>query len=89
MQLKRKVKVAIRDWVDYQASSLLHYINVIVNLFIMRNYFNELRSQQSSTYDALSHHRTQVPKVLGARKFDLDLVFFSTQGHKFRLASIT
>ena len=36
-------KVANRDWVDHQACSLLQYINVIANLFIMENYFNELR----------------------------------------------
>ena len=36
-------KVANRDWADYQACSLLQYINVIANLFIMVNYFNELR----------------------------------------------
>ena len=34
---------ANRDWVDHQACSLLQYINVIANLFIMGNYFNELR----------------------------------------------
>ena len=31
------------DWVDHQACSLLQCIKVIVNLFIMGNYFNELR----------------------------------------------
>ena len=36
-------KVANRDLVDYQACSLLQYINVIANLFIMGNYFDELR----------------------------------------------
>ena len=35
MQLKRKAKFADRDWVDHQACSLLQYINVIANLFIM------------------------------------------------------
>ena len=54
VQLKRKAKlstvigleeskVANRDWVDHQAYSLLQYINVVANLFIMGNYFNELR----------------------------------------------
>ena len=41
--IKEESKVANRDWVDYQACSLLQYINVIANLFIMRKYFNELR----------------------------------------------
>ena len=41
--IKEESKVANRDWVDHQACSLLQYINVIANLFIMRNYFNELR----------------------------------------------
>ena len=36
-------KVANSDWVDYKACSLLQYIYVITNLFIMGNYFNELR----------------------------------------------
>ena len=40
--IKEESKVANRDWVDYQACSLLQYINVIANLFIMGNYFNEL-----------------------------------------------
>ena len=31
------------DWADNQACSLLQYINVIVKLFIMGNYFSELR----------------------------------------------
>ena len=39
--IKEKSKVANRDWVDHQACSLLKYINVIANLFIMRNYFND------------------------------------------------
>ena len=30
-------------WIDHQACSLLQYINVIANLFVMGNYFNELR----------------------------------------------
>ena len=41
--IKEESKVANRDWVDHQACSLLKYINVIANLFIMENYFNELR----------------------------------------------
>ena len=41
--IKEESKVANCDWVDYQACSLLQYINVIANLFIMGNYFNELR----------------------------------------------
>ena len=41
--IKEQSKVANRDWVDHQACSLLQYINVIANLFIMGNYFNELR----------------------------------------------
>ena len=41
--IKEESKVANRDWVDHQACSLLQYINVIANLFIMGNYFNELR----------------------------------------------
>ena len=41
--IKEESKVANRDWVDHQACRLLQYINVIANLFIMGNYFNELR----------------------------------------------
>ena len=41
--IKEESKVANRNWVDHQACSLLQYINVIANLFIMGNYFNELR----------------------------------------------
>ena len=41
--IKEERKVANRDWVDHQACSLLQYINVIANIFIMGNYFNELR----------------------------------------------
>ena len=41
--IKEESKVANRDWVDHQACSLLQYINVIANLFLMGNYFNELR----------------------------------------------
>ena len=40
---KEESKVANRDLVDHQACSLLQYINVIANLFIIRNYFNKLR----------------------------------------------
>ena len=32
---KEESKVANHDWVDLQACSLLQYINVIANLFIM------------------------------------------------------
>ena len=41
--MRKESKVANRDWVDNQACSLLQYINVIANLFIMENYFNKLR----------------------------------------------
>ena len=41
--IKEESKVANRDWVDREACSLLQYIDVIANLFIMGNYFNELR----------------------------------------------
>ena len=41
--IKEENKNFNRDLVDHQASSLLQYINVIANLFIMRNYSNELR----------------------------------------------
>ena len=40
---KEENKVANHDWTDYQACSLLQYINVIANLFIMGHYLNELR----------------------------------------------
>ena len=48
---------------------MLQYINVIANLFIieitaLKNYL----SQQSSSIYIPSHHRMQVPKVLGARE---------------------
>ena len=35
--IKEERKVVNRDWVDHQAYSLLQYINVIANLFIMGN----------------------------------------------------
>ena len=35
--IKEESKVAKRDWVDHQACSMLQYINVITNLFIMVN----------------------------------------------------
>ena len=41
--IKEESKVANHDWVDHQACSLLNYNNVIANLFIMGNYFHELR----------------------------------------------
>ena len=37
--MKEESRVANRDWVYYQACSLLQYINEFFNLFIMRNYF--------------------------------------------------
>ena len=69
--IKEESKVANRDWVDHQACSLLQYTNVIANLFIMGNYFNELRwkiSQHSSSIYTPSHHRIQVPRVIAARE---------------------
>ena len=41
--IKEESKCANRDWVDYQACSLLQYINVIANLFIMGNCSYKLR----------------------------------------------
>ena len=41
--IKEESKAANRDWVDHQACSLFQYINVIANIFIMGNYFYELR----------------------------------------------
>ena len=41
--IKEESKVVNRDWVDYQACSLLQNINIMANIFILRNYFNELR----------------------------------------------
>ena len=41
--IKVESKIANRDWVDHQTWSLLQYMNVIANLFIMGNYFNVLR----------------------------------------------
>ena len=40
--IKEESKVVNRDWVNHQACSMLQYINVIDNLLIMGNYFNEL-----------------------------------------------
>ena len=39
LERSEESKVANRDWVDHQSCSLLQYINVIANLFIMGNYF--------------------------------------------------
>ena len=41
--IKEESKVANRDWVDHQARSLLQYINVIANSFMIGKYFKELR----------------------------------------------
>ena len=41
--IKEESKVANRDWIDHEACSLLQYINVIADLFIMGYYFNKLR----------------------------------------------
>ena len=41
--IKEESKVANSDWFGQQACSLLQYINVIANLFIIGNYCNELR----------------------------------------------
>ena len=41
--IKEESKVANRDWADHQTCSVLQYINVIANLFIIGNYFHELR----------------------------------------------
>ena len=41
--IKEENKVANREWVDHLTCSMLQYITVIANLFIMGNYFNELR----------------------------------------------
>ena len=40
---KEESKDANHDWVDHQACSLLQCIAIIANLFIVGNYFNELR----------------------------------------------
>ena len=41
--IKEESKVANHDLANHQACSLLQYINVIANIFIMGNYFDELR----------------------------------------------
>ena len=41
--IKEESKVTNRVWGDHQACSLSQYVNVIANLFIMGNSFNELR----------------------------------------------
>ena len=41
--IEEESKIANCDLVDRQTCSELQYINVIANLFIMGNYFNELR----------------------------------------------
>ena len=40
--IKEESKVANRGWVEHQACSLLQYINVIANLFIIGSYFIKL-----------------------------------------------
>ena len=65
--IKEEIEVANHDWVDHQACSLLQYIDVIANLFIIGNYFNELRwkiiraNNLFSTIYTPSRHRNQVP----------------------------
>ena len=66
--MNEESKDADSDWVDHQACSLLQYINVIAYLFIMGNYYNELRWKIIRVNNTPIHHRDQVPKVLGARK---------------------
>ena len=41
--IKEESKVANHDWIDHQACRLLQNNNAIANLFMMGNYFNELR----------------------------------------------
>ena len=41
--IKEESKVANLELVDHQACSLLQYINVIINLLIMRYFFNKMR----------------------------------------------
>ena len=71
--IKEESKVANRNWIDHQTCSLLQYINVIANLFYNGKLFKwtalkNYKSQQSSSIYTPSHHRIQVPKVLGARE---------------------
>ena len=40
--IKEESKVANHDWVDHRACTLLQYINIRANLFIMGNYLNKL-----------------------------------------------
>ena len=78
--IKEESKVANRDWVDYQACSLLQYINVIANLFIMGNYFNELRWKIIRTNNLLQFiHQVTIEirfrKCLAQERFKSNLEF--------------
>ena len=57
--IKEEIKVANSDWVDQRACSLLQYILVRANLFIMENYFNELR------WKLLEHSKTGINQQPG------------------------
>ena len=70
--MKEESKVVNRDWVDHQACSLLQYINVIANLFIMGNYFIR------ANYLKCIHHVTiefRFRKSLAQEKFKSNLEF--------------
>ena len=59
--------MASRDWVDHQACNLLQYINVITKCFLMRNYFNELRSKfirANNFVQIMTHVAKIVPYVV-------------------------
>ena len=78
--IKEESKVANRDWVDHQACSLLQYINVIANLFIMGNYFNELcwKIIRANNFLQFIHQVTieiRFRKSLAQERFKLNLEF--------------
>ena len=78
--IKEESKVANRDWVDHQACSLLQCINVIANLFIIGNYFNELRWKiiRANNLLQLIHQVTieiRFRKSLAQKRFKSNLEF--------------
>ena len=94
--IKEESKVANPDWVYHQACSLLQYINIIANLFIMGNYFNELRLYIIRAKDLLQliHQVTiefRFQKTLAQERFKSNLEFryqIIVSSIKFTLNSI-
>ena len=81
-----------RDWVDHQACSLQQYINVIANLFIKGNYFNELnalkkyKGQQSPSK---GFAKFMIPRALVRKFLSYQFIVSVERSNKARCSSKT